>query len=122
MKEAMRDIAGCEITVSDASMMSSMTSSNDIQVDISGSDYDLSLIHISEQAAVDTYEQDRTDFDSFASVIRKYVGIRELTPAIVNEFVKKIIVHAPDKSSGHRRQKIEIVWNFIGELEQDAQV
>lgn len=72
-----------------------------------------------EQAAVDTYEQGRTDFDSFAAVIRKYVGIRELTPTIVNEFVKKIIVHAPDKSSGHRRQKIEIVWNFIGELEQD---
>ena len=72
-----------------------------------------------EQAAVDTYEQDRTDFDSFAAVIRKYVVIRELTPTIVNEFVKKIIVHAPDKSSGHRRQKIEIVWNFIGELEQD---
>ena len=71
-----------------------------------------------EQAAVDTYEQDKTDFDSFAAIIRKYVGIRELTPAIVNEFVKKIIVHAPDKSSGHRRQKIEIVWNFIGELEQ----
>ena len=71
-----------------------------------------------EQATVDTYEQDRTDFDSFAAVIRKYVGIRELTPTIVNEFVKKIIVHAPDKSSGHRRQKIDIVWNFIGELEQ----
>ena len=34
----------------------------------------------------------------------------------VNEFVKKIIVHAPDKSSGHRRQKIELVWNFIGEV------
>ena len=72
-----------------------------------------------EQTTVDTYEQDRTDFDSFTAIIRKYVGIRELTPAIVNEFVKKIIVHAPDKSSGHRRQKIEIVWNFIGELEQD---
>ena len=40
----------------------------------------------------------------------------ELTPTIVNEFVKKIIVHAPDKSSGHRRQKIELVWNFIGEV------
>lgn len=72
-----------------------------------------------EQAAVESYEQDRTDFDSFAAVIRKYVGIRKLTPTIVNEFVKKIIVHAPDKPSGHRRQKIQIVWNFIGELEQD---
>ena len=34
----------------------------------------------------------------FAAVIRKYVGVKELTPTIVNEFVKKIIVHAPDKS------------------------
>ena len=44
-----------------------------------------------EQAAVDTCELDRTDFDSFAAVIRKYVGIRELTHTIVNEFVKKIL-------------------------------
>ncbi len=62
-------------------------------------------------------EQDQADFASFAAIVRrKYVGIRELTPTIVNEFVKKIIVHAPDKSSGHRRQKIELVWNFIGEV------
>ena len=69
-----------------------------------------------EQRKVDTYEQNKSDFDSFASIIRKYVGITELTPTIVNEFVKKIIVHAPDKSSGHRRQKVELVWNFIGEV------
>lgn len=68
---------------------------------------------------VNTYEQDKAGFDSFAAVIRKYVGITELTPTIVNEFVKEIIVHAPDKSSGHRRQKIQIIWNFIGELKQD---
>ena len=43
----------------------------------------------------------------------------EITPETACEFVKKIIIHAPDKSSGHRRQKIQIVWNFIGELEQD---
>ena len=66
--------------------------------------------------AVEAFEQDQVDFASFAAIVRKYVGIRELTPTIVNEFVKKIIVHAPDKSSGHRRQKIELVWNFIGEV------
>ena len=66
--------------------------------------------------AVETFEQDQADFASFSAIVRKYVGIRELTPTIVNEFVKKIIVHAPDKSSGHRRQKIELVWNFIGEV------
>ena len=65
---------------------------------------------------VTTYEQDKADFQSFAAIVRKYVGITELTPTIVNEFVKKIIVHAPDKSSGHRRQKIQLVWNFIGEV------
>lgn len=66
--------------------------------------------------AVETFEQDQADFANFAAIVRKYVGIRELTPTIVNEFVKKIIVHAPDKSSGHRRQKIELVWNFIGQV------
>ncbi len=80
---------------------------------------ELTVFVKAEQTAVDTYEQDKADFDSFAAIIRKYVGIKELTPTIVNEFVKKIIVHAPDKSSGHRRQKIQIVWNFIGEFTQD---
>ncbi len=69
-----------------------------------------------DREMVSTYEQDREDFDNFAAVIRKYVRITELTPTIINEFVKKIIVHAPDKSSGHRRQKIQLVWNFIGEV------
>lgn len=68
------------------------------------------------QKKVDTFEQDKADFDNFAAIIRKYVGIQELTPTMVNEFVKRIIVHAPDKSSGHRRQRVEIVWNFIGGL------
>ena len=63
-----------------------------------------------------TAEQDLTDFASFTAIMRKYAGIRELTPTIVNEFVKKIIVHASDKSSGHPRQKIELVWNFIEEV------
>ena len=69
-----------------------------------------------EQAAVDTYEQDRTDFDSFAAVIRKYVGITELTPTIVNEFIKKIVVHAPEKINGKRFQKVDIIFNFVGEI------
>ncbi len=84
-------------------------------------DYEAEQRELTEQVktwreVVETFEQDRSDFDSFAAIVRKYVGIRELTPTIVNEFVKKIIVHAPDKSSGHRRQKIELVWNFIGEV------
>ena len=69
-----------------------------------------------EQREVDTYEQDKNDFDSFATVIRKYVGITELTPTIVNEFIKKIVVHAPEKIDGKRFQKVDIVFNFVGEI------
>ena len=41
LQKAMADIAGCEITVSDTSMMGSLTGTNDIQVNITGADYDI---------------------------------------------------------------------------------
>ena len=62
----------------------------------------------------------KSDFDSFAAVIRKYVGITELTPVIVNEFIKKIVVHAPEKIDGKRYQKVDIVFNFVGEIRLPA--
>lgn len=52
LKPLVRDIAGCEITISDSSMMASMTGGNDIQVNISGSDYD-----VLTQIATDLTEQ-----------------------------------------------------------------
>ena len=33
------------------------------------------------------------------------------------EFVEKIIVHAPDRSSGQRVQQIDVHYNFIGEID-----
>lgn len=60
-----------------------------------------------EQAAVDTYEQKKTDFDSFAAFIHKYVGIRELMPTIINEFVKNPCPHVGQVQRA--LQKIEII-------------
>ena len=40
-----------------------------------------------ERKEVDTYEQDKSEFDSCAAVIRKYVGITELMPTMVNEYI-----------------------------------
>ena len=51
----------------------------------------------------------------FAALVEKYVDIPVLTPTVVNEFIKKIIVHAPDKSSGKRKQQLEIIFNFVGQ-------
>jgi hypothetical protein len=30
----------------------------------------------------------------------------------MHEFIEKIVVHAPDKSSGHRTQQIDICFHF----------
>ena len=35
---------------------------------------------------------------------------------LTNEFIKKIIVHAPEKVDGKRVQKVDIVFNFVGEI------
>ena len=34
-----------------------------------------------------------------------------------DKYIKKIIIHAPDKSDGKRRQKVEIIFNFVDEVE-----
>lgn len=59
-------------------------------------------------------EKQSVDVKQFLSVVRKYTNLTELTPEIVHEFIDKIIVHAPDKSSGKRLQEIEIIYNHIG--------
>ena len=40
--------------------------------------------------------------------------VTELTPTLLNELVERIEVHAPDKSSGKRKQKIDVRFNFVG--------
>ena len=50
-----------------------------------------------------------------ARIIR--AAIPELTPTIVNEFIQKIIVHAPDNPHGHRRQQVDIIFNFAGQMD-----
>ena len=61
-----------------------------------------------EAATLDKFvqreQESSDDFNRFMELIAKYIGIEELTPTIVNEFVQKIIVHEADKSSGLRRQ------------------
>ena len=54
--------------------------------------------------------------DAFVALTQKYVDVTELTPTIVNEYIKKIVVFAPDKSSGKRKQKIKIYFNFVDEV------
>ena len=57
------------------------------------------------------------DLDAFIALTKKYVDVTELTQTIVNEYIRKIVIHAPDKSSGKCRQKVEIFFNFVDDVE-----
>lgn len=63
-------------------------------------------------AFVQASEQKNTDTAQFIGIVRKYSEIPKLTPEIMHEFIEKIVVYAPDKSSGHRTQQIDICFRF----------
>ena len=64
-------------------------------------------------------EQERTDSDieSFYSLVERYTSFEELTPAMLNEFVDKVLVHRAEKIDGRRTQKVEVYLNFIGMID-----
>ncbi len=68
-------------------------------------------------AQLDEAQDKAQSVEKFLALVRRCTDIQELTPTIVNEFVERIDVHAPDKSSGHRRQKVDIIYNFVGMVE-----
>lgn len=68
------------------------------------------------QNEISNLEQQTVSVGGFIRKARKYTSVHELTPAIVNEFIEKIIIYAPDKSSGKRRQKIEIIYQDVGKI------
>ena len=37
-----------------------------------------------------------------------------LTAELLNDLIDRIVIHAPDRSSGHRKQKIEIYYKTAG--------
>lgn len=62
-------------------------------------------------------QEDQTEnVDKFIRQAKKYLHLEKLTPTILNDMVNAVYVHAPDKSSGHRVQDVEISYNYIGIL------
>lgn len=66
---------------------------------------------------ISDYEDDTDRAEQFLALAKKYTDFDQLTTAMINEFVDKILVHAPDKSSGERVQEVEIYLNFIGKFD-----
>ena len=72
------------------------------------------------QMLSDDYEQEQEEqtgkIDRFIGKVQKYLDLDELTPAILNDMVKAVYVHAPDKSKGYREQQIDISYDLVGIL------
>ena len=67
---------------------------------------------------ISRYENETDRVRKFMSLISRYENFDDLTNTMINEFVKKIIIHERDrKGSQTSKQKIEIYFNFIGNYE-----
>ena len=64
--------------------------------------------------AITTQAEDGMRAQRFVSLVRRYTSFDELTAPMLNEFIEKVVVHEADKSTGDRRQKVDIYFNFIG--------
>ena len=67
-------------------------------------------------AAVAAQDEKRDNPQKFIAIVKKYEDFSELTATMLNEFIEKILVHEADKSSGERKQKVDIYFNFIGKF------
>ena len=61
------------------------------------------------------------NISGFLKLAKKYTSFDEITPGMLHDLIEKIVVHEGDKSSGHRQQRIDIYYTFIGATE-DSQV
>ena len=70
------------------------------------------LLRLNEE--ITKQEEQAENIDRFISKARKYLALNELTPAVLNDMVKAVNAHAPDKSKGHREQRIDISYDLVG--------
>ena len=72
------------------------------------------LLRLNEE--INEQEEQTENIDRFISKVQKYLNLDELTPSVLNDMVKAVYVHAPDKSKGHREQQIDISYDLVGIL------
>jgi hypothetical protein len=66
------------------------------------------------RAELEMFDRDNFKADSFLALVRRYTEFDELTNEMLNEFADKILVYEADKSSGERRQRVDVYLNYIG--------
>jgi len=72
------------------------------------------------ESNLSAFEEDTDRAEQFLELAKKYTDFSELTTPMINEFIDKIIVHAPEKVDGDRVQEVEIYLKFIGRFDLPA--
>jgi DNA invertase Pin-like site-specific DNA recombinase len=54
--------------------------------------------------------------DKFLALVQRYTTFPELTPAMLAEFIDKIVVFEAERPRGQRNQRVDIYLNFIGKF------
>lgn len=67
-------------------------------------------------AEIEHQEEQADNIERFIEKVRKYIDLQELTPTVLNDLVKRVYVHAPQKVDGHRTQEIDIYYDLVGFL------
>ena len=62
-------------------------------------------------------EETINNVEYFLNIVRQYTEISELSARVVNDLIDKIVIHAPDKSSGHRIQQVDIHYTAVGVID-----
>ena len=92
---------------------------NDKRFNAMLSDYELELEALEadidrDNAELEGMSAKKTDVDVFMELVKKHTTFEELTPAILNEFVDKIMVYKAVGSGANRTQDVDIYLNYIG--------
>ena len=85
-------------------------------------DYELeqqNLISETESLEAELAKSEETvnGVEQFLEIVHQYTKIKELSARVVNDLIDKIVIHAPDKSSGHRVQQVDIYYTAIGVID-----
>lgn len=62
-------------------------------------------------------DEDNKKADKFIAIVRKYTDFTELTTPMLNEFIEKVVVYEATGGRKDRKQKVEIHFNFVGQVE-----
>ena len=69
------------------------------------------------RTGADDSQRCKANVERFLKLVKKYENITELTPAMINEFIDKILVHEPQGKGADRTTEVEIYLNYVGQFQ-----